>query len=156
MGWVWCGCGRDVTNMYLAEKLRGKLSQTPFTKVISYTLKSWEIDRVSCLTRASSPILLMQHIGNAHNYSSSSAAKAAVNQLGREIQLGLIPEALGPIVFTFTGKGNVAQVCVCESVHVCVCMYLCVSGSPSSLPVTVRIGSSECIPGAAQRVRGTQ
>ena len=72
----------------------------------------------------------MQHIGNAHNYSSSSAAKAAVNQLGREIQLGLIPEALGPIVFTFTGRGNVAQVCVCvcgrARVCVCVCGRTCV------------------------------
>ena len=68
-----------------------------------------------------SPSPLVQHIGNAHNYSSSSAAKAAVNQLGREIQLGLIPEALGPIVFTFTGKGNVAQVRVCDCM-VCVCV----------------------------------
>jgi alpha-aminoadipic semialdehyde synthase len=49
------------------------------------------------------------YIGNAHNYSSSSAARAAVNQLGREIQLGLLPESLGRIVFTFTGRGNVAQ-----------------------------------------------
>jgi alpha-aminoadipic semialdehyde synthase len=51
----------------------------------------------------------VQYIGNAHNYSSSSAARAAVNQLGREIQLGLLPESLGRIVFTFTGRGNVAQ-----------------------------------------------
>ena len=70
--------------------------------------------------------LVMQHIGNAHNYSSSSAAKAAVNQLGREIQLGLIPEALGPIVFTFTGRGNVAQVCVCVCARVCVRTSVCV------------------------------
>ena len=72
------------------------------------------------------PHLVMQHIGNAHNYSSSSAAKAAVNQLGREIQLGLIPEALGPIVFTFTGRGNVAQVCVCVCARVCVRTSVCV------------------------------
>ena len=45
----------------------------------------------------------------AHNYPSSSAAKAAIASVGREIQYGLIPEMLGPIIFTFTGSGNVSQ-----------------------------------------------
>ena len=29
---------------------------------------------------------------------------------GKEIQLGMYPEALGPMIFTFTGAGNVSQV----------------------------------------------
>ena len=51
-----------------------------------------------------------QHIAYAHNYASSSAAKAAISTAGREIQYGLMPEDLGPLVFTFTGTGNVSQV----------------------------------------------
>ncbi len=51
-----------------------------------------------------------QHIGAAHNYPSSSAAKAAISNLGREIQCGLLPEVTGPMIFTFTGMGNVSQV----------------------------------------------
>jgi alpha-aminoadipic semialdehyde synthase len=49
------------------------------------------------------------HIGHAHNYSGSSSAKAAVASAGKEIQLGMYPESLGPIIFTFTGAGNVSQ-----------------------------------------------
>ncbi|XP_003384172.1 PREDICTED: alpha-aminoadipic semialdehyde synthase, mitochondrial-like [Amphimedon queenslandica] len=49
------------------------------------------------------------HVACAHNYPSSSAAKAAIASVGREIQYGLIPEMLGPIIFTFTGSGNVSQ-----------------------------------------------
>jgi alpha-aminoadipic semialdehyde synthase len=49
------------------------------------------------------------HIGYAHNYSSSSSAKAAVATVGKEIQLGMYPESLGPMIFTFTGAGNVSQ-----------------------------------------------
>ena len=54
--------------------------------------------------------LPLQHIAYAHNYASSSAAKAAIATAGREIQYGLMPEDLGPLVFTFTGTGNVSQV----------------------------------------------
>lgn len=53
---------------------------------------------------------LLQHIANAHNYPSSSSAKAAIASVGREIQYGLMPQILGPMVFTFTGSGNVSQV----------------------------------------------
>lgn len=58
-----------------------------------------------------------QHVGSAHNYSSSSGAKAAIASLGREIQYGMLPESLGPLIFTFTGAGNVSQVilCVCSA-----------------------------------------
>ena len=57
-----------------------------------------------------SPSLSIQHIGSAHNYSGSSSAKAAVATVGKEIQLGMYPESLGPMIFTFTGAGNVSQV----------------------------------------------
>lgn len=49
------------------------------------------------------------HMGCAHNYSSSSSAKAAVASIGYEIQLGMLPEVVSPMVFTFTGAGNVSQ-----------------------------------------------
>ena len=52
---------------------------------------------------------LSQHVACAHNYPSSSAAKAAIASVGREIQYGLVPEMLGPVIFTFTGSGNVSQ-----------------------------------------------
>lgn len=51
-----------------------------------------------------------QHIGGAHNYSSVSAAKAAIANVGREIQYGLMPKSEQPFVFVFTGNGNVSQV----------------------------------------------
>ena len=56
----------------------------------------------------------------AHNYPTLTAAKAAIAGLGREIQYGLMPESLGPFVFTFTGSGSVSQVsnrCVCANSH---------------------------------------
>lgn len=49
------------------------------------------------------------HVGAAHNYPSSSAAKSAIASLGREVQYGMMPKVLGPMVFTFTGAGNVSQ-----------------------------------------------
>lgn len=49
------------------------------------------------------------HVASTHNYPSLSAAKAAVSSLGHEIQYGLMPEHLGPMIFTFTGSGNVYQ-----------------------------------------------
>ena len=39
-----------------------------------------------------------------------SAAKAAITSLGREIQYGLLSDNVGPMIFTFTGAGNVSQV----------------------------------------------
>lgn len=49
------------------------------------------------------------HLGCAHNYPTVSAAKAAITSLGREIQYGLLPDNIGPMIFTFTGAGNVSQ-----------------------------------------------
>ncbi|XP_065915090.1 alpha-aminoadipic semialdehyde synthase, mitochondrial-like isoform X1 [Dysidea avara] len=49
------------------------------------------------------------HVGCAHNYLSLSTAKAAISNLGRQIQYGLLPDTLGPMIFTFTGAGNVSQ-----------------------------------------------
>ena len=46
----------------------------------------------------------------AHNYPTLSGAKAAIASLGREIQYGLLPESLGPLIFTFTGSGAVSKV----------------------------------------------
>ena len=58
------------------------------------------------------PLILvrLQHVGTAHNYASSGAAKAAIANLGHEIEYRLMPEVLGPLIFTFTGTGNVSQV----------------------------------------------
>jgi len=52
----------------------------------------------------------LQYIGAAHNYPSTVSAKAAIYALGREIQHGSIPKILGPLVFVFTGSGNVSKV----------------------------------------------
>ena len=52
----------------------------------------------------------MQYIGSAHNYSTTIAAKAAIAILGREIEHSMIPQSLAPLVFTFSGSGNVSQV----------------------------------------------
>ena len=34
----------------------------------------------------------------------------AITSLGWEIQYGMLPESLGPLIFIFTGAGNVSQV----------------------------------------------
>ena len=39
-----------------------------------------------------------------------SAAKAAITSLGREIQYGLLSDNVAPMIFTFSGAGNVSQV----------------------------------------------
>ncbi|PAA51362.1 hypothetical protein BOX15_Mlig011681g2 [Macrostomum lignano] len=49
------------------------------------------------------------HIGPAHNYRSVEMAKQAVRDTGYEISLGNMPKSLGPMVFVFTGSGNVSQ-----------------------------------------------
>ena len=64
-------------------------------------------------------MFFIQHLGAAHNYPSSSAAKAAIANLGREMQYGLLPEILGPMVFTFTGAGNVSQVVMVTGSYGC-------------------------------------
>ncbi len=53
---------------------------------------------------------MLQYIGSAHNYSTVIAAKAAISILGREIEHSMIPQSLSPMIFTFTGSGNVSQV----------------------------------------------
>lgn len=55
-------------------------------------------------------VIELQHLGCAHNYPTVSAAKAAITSLGREIQYGLLSDNIGPMIFTFTGAGNVSQV----------------------------------------------
>ena len=49
------------------------------------------------------------HIGLAHNYTQLAHAQAAVAQLGPYISSGGIPSSLGPIIFCFTGSGNVSH-----------------------------------------------
>ncbi|KAJ1350331.1 hypothetical protein KIN20_006098 [Parelaphostrongylus tenuis] len=49
------------------------------------------------------------HIGLAHNYSDSHTAINALRDIGYEIALGKMPRSLGPLVFVFTGSGNVSQ-----------------------------------------------
>ena len=55
-------------------------------------------------------VILLQHIGIAHNYRTSSQAFQAVRDAGYEISLGRMPESIGPLTFVFTGTGNVSQV----------------------------------------------
>ena len=54
--------------------------------------------------------LLFQHIGPAHNYRSSGMAQQSIRDAGYEIALDMMPKSLGPLVFVFTGAGNVSQV----------------------------------------------
>lgn len=49
------------------------------------------------------------YIGSAHNYSTTIAAKAAIAILGREIEHSMMPQSLAPMIFTFSGSGNVSQ-----------------------------------------------
>ncbi|XP_065178945.1 alpha-aminoadipic semialdehyde synthase, mitochondrial-like isoform X2 [Sycon ciliatum] len=49
------------------------------------------------------------HLGGAHNYPGSSAAKAAIANIGREIEYGLMPEVLGPMIFVICGDGGVSK-----------------------------------------------
>uniref|UniRef100_A0A1D1Z4G1 Alpha-aminoadipic semialdehyde synthase n=1 Tax=Anthurium amnicola TaxID=1678845 RepID=A0A1D1Z4G1_9ARAE len=48
-------------------------------------------------------------LGASHMYSSLAAAKAAVITLGEEIATMGLPSGICPIVFVFTGSGNVSQ-----------------------------------------------
>lgn len=49
------------------------------------------------------------HLGLAHNYSDSHMAVNAIRDIGYEIALNKMPRSLGPLVFVFTGSGNVSQ-----------------------------------------------
>lgn len=49
------------------------------------------------------------HVGLAHNYSDSHMAINALRDIGYEIALDKMPRSLGPLVFVFTGSGNVSQ-----------------------------------------------
>uniref|UniRef100_A0A914VUB3 Saccharopine dehydrogenase (NAD(+), L-glutamate-forming) n=1 Tax=Plectus sambesii TaxID=2011161 RepID=A0A914VUB3_9BILA len=49
------------------------------------------------------------HIGLAHNYSNSHMAINAVRDAGYEIALNKMPHSVGPLVFIFTGSGNVSR-----------------------------------------------
>jgi saccharopine dehydrogenase (NAD+, L-lysine forming) len=45
----------------------------------------------------------------AHEYSDLKAAKSALRRVAEQIQQGAIPHELSPMVFGFTGYGNVSQ-----------------------------------------------
>lgn len=49
------------------------------------------------------------HIALAHNYSDSHMAINAVRDCGYEIALNRMPRSIGPLIFVFTGTGNVSQ-----------------------------------------------
>lgn len=49
------------------------------------------------------------HIGLAHNYRDSHMAINALRDAGYEIALNNMPRSLGPLIFVFTGTGNVSQ-----------------------------------------------
>ncbi|EPB71355.1 saccharopine dehydrogenase [Ancylostoma ceylanicum] len=49
------------------------------------------------------------HMGLAHNYSDSHMAINALRDIGYEIALDKMPRSLGPLVFIFTGSGNVSR-----------------------------------------------
>ncbi|CAD5225372.1 unnamed protein product [Bursaphelenchus xylophilus] len=49
------------------------------------------------------------HIALAHNYSDSHMAINAIRDAGYEIALNRLPRSLGPLIFVFTGSGNVSQ-----------------------------------------------
>jgi len=48
-------------------------------------------------------------LGSSYMYSSLSAAKAAVIAVGEEISTSGLPSIISPLVFVFTGSGNVSQ-----------------------------------------------
>uniref|UniRef100_A0A914WJ94 Saccharopine dehydrogenase (NAD(+), L-lysine-forming) n=1 Tax=Plectus sambesii TaxID=2011161 RepID=A0A914WJ94_9BILA len=50
------------------------------------------------------------NIALAHNYLDMEAAKKSLNQVGKQIEQGDIPPAMGPLIFVVTGTGNVSQV----------------------------------------------
>ncbi|CAF0984180.1 unnamed protein product [Rotaria sp. Silwood1] len=49
------------------------------------------------------------HIALAHNYRNIEHARTAIRDAGHDIGRGLMPKSIGPIVFVFTGAGNVSQ-----------------------------------------------
>ncbi|PAV69441.1 hypothetical protein WR25_09044 isoform A [Diploscapter pachys] len=49
------------------------------------------------------------HCGLAHNYNDSHMAINALRDIGYEIALDKMPRSLGPLVFVFTGSGNVSK-----------------------------------------------
>ncbi|KAK3102273.1 hypothetical protein FSP39_010099 [Pinctada imbricata] len=49
------------------------------------------------------------YIGPSHNYRNTEQARQAVRDAGYEISLERMPKSLGPLVFVFTGSGNVSQ-----------------------------------------------
>jgi len=48
-------------------------------------------------------------LGASHMYPSLAAAKAAVISVGEEIASSGLPSGISPVVFVFTGSGNVSQ-----------------------------------------------
>jgi hypothetical protein len=53
----------------------------------------------------------------SYTYRSLDLAKEALHNVKKTIQKEGLPQDLGPLVFTFTGKGNVSEVNHCTSHH---------------------------------------
>ena len=51
----------------------------------------------------------LQHIGPAHNYRNTEMARQVIRDAGYEISLGMLPRSIGPLIFIFTGTGNVSK-----------------------------------------------
>lgn len=49
-------------------------------------------------------------MASAHTYRTLQDAKAAIQSVGSHISSEGTPNDFGPLTFTFTGAGNVAQV----------------------------------------------
>jgi len=49
------------------------------------------------------------HIGPAHNYRNTEMARQVIRDAGYEISLGMLPRSIGPLIFIFTGTGNVSK-----------------------------------------------
>ncbi|KAI3382293.1 hypothetical protein SNEBB_011387 [Seison nebaliae] len=49
------------------------------------------------------------HVGLAHNYRTTEMACQAIRDAGYGISLGNMPRSIGPLIFIFTGTGNVSQ-----------------------------------------------
>lgn len=49
------------------------------------------------------------YIGPSHNYRNTELARQAIREAGYQIALDMMPKSIGPLVFVFTGSGNVSE-----------------------------------------------
>jgi hypothetical protein len=54
--------------------------------------------------------LYPKYAASAHTYRTLQDAKSAISAIGSQIESEGTPKDFGPLTFTFTGAGNVAQV----------------------------------------------